>query len=69
MEYIIEGDTDKYKDCLVFVCGSSKENAEKALHRILYNPTDNDKRLIEGYQNLRIAEVDDKDCWWNYNCD
>ncbi len=65
MEYIIKGDTERYEDCLLLVCGASKENAENTLHRILNNPTDNDKRLIEGHSNLRIAEVDDKDCWWN----
>lgn len=69
MEYIIKGDTAKYEDCLVLVCGTSKENAENALSRLLNNPTNNDKRLIEGHKNLRIVEVSDKDCWWNYNCD
>jgi hypothetical protein len=69
MEYIIKGDTERYEDCLVLVCGVSKENAEKTLDRLLNNPTDNDKRLIEGHKNLRIEEVPDKECWWNGNCD
>jgi hypothetical protein len=69
MEYIIKGDTDRYEDCLLLVCGESKENAEKALDRLLNNPTDNDKRLIKDHVNLRIAEVADEDCWWNGDLD
>ena len=65
MEYIIKGDTEKYEDCLLLVCGASKSHAEDVLNRLLNNPTDNDKRLIKDHINLRIAEVDDKDCWWN----
>ena len=65
MEYIIKGDTERYEDCLVLVCGNTKEGAERVLNRLLNNPTDNDKRLIKDHKNLRIAEVDDKDCWWN----
>lgn len=69
MEYIISGDTESFKNCLVLVCGSSKTNAEEALKRLLNNPTDNDKRLIKDHKNLRIEEVPDKECWWNFNCD
>lgn len=69
MEYIIKGDTERYKDCLVLVCGTSKAHAENVLSRLLNNPTDNDMRLIKDHKNLRIEEVVDKDCWWNFNCD
>ena len=69
MEYVIKGDTEKYEDCLVLVCGVSKRSAENALSRLLNNPTDNDKRLIKYHKNLRIEEVSDEECWWNYNCD
>jgi hypothetical protein len=69
MEYIIKGDTERYIDCLVLVCGVSKSHADEVLSRLLNNPTDNDKRLIRDHKNLRIEEVEDKECWWNYNCD
>lgn len=69
MEYIIKGDTERYKDCLVLVCGASKPHAETVLSRLLNNPTDDDMRLIKDHKNLRIEEVEDKECWWNFNCD
>lgn len=64
MEYVIVGDTKEYEGCLVCICGT-KENAEECLHRMLTNPNDNDKKLIEGHTNLRIDTVKDDDCWWN----
>lgn len=63
-DYIIVGDTEKYDECLVCVCGKDKNNAEEALRRIIENPTENDKRLIKGYKNLRIKEVPANKCWW-----
>ena len=68
-EYIIVGDTERYKDCLVCLCGTSFEQAKKILERVLNNPNQNDKRLIEGHTNLRIKEVDEIYCWWNFGCD
>lgn len=66
--YIIVGDTDRYKDCLV--CNAwTYENAEKVLGRMLNNPTDNDKRLMFGITNFRIKFVENKNCWWNNCCD
>ncbi len=68
-EYVIVHDvkgTDKYNGCLLYVCGSSRENAERVLDRLLNNPDNQDLRNIEkGYINFRIEEVADKDCWWN----
>lgn len=64
-EYIIVGDTQNYTDCLVYVCGTNKDHAEKVLRRIKENPTDNDKAVIKGHINLRVKEVAAKDCWWN----
>lgn len=68
-EYVIVHDvegTDKYNGCLLYVCGSSRENAEKVLERILNNPNSDDMRNIEkGYINFRIEEVPAKYCWWN----
>lgn len=70
IEYVIVGDTKEYgNSCLVYVVGTSFENAEQVLNRMLNNPNDNDKKLINEVTNLRIEEVDKKDCWWNENCD
>lgn len=69
MEYIISGDTPQYKDCLVLVCGKSYGNAQASLSRMLTNPTENDKKLMKDHTNLRIEEVKDEDCWWNFGTD
>lgn len=68
-EYVIKGDTERFKDCLVFVCGSSEERANEILNRMLTNPNDNDKRLIKGHSNLRVTKVQKDFCWWNKGCD
>ena len=68
-EYIIIGDTEKYKDCLVYLCGTSLQHAQSVLHRMLNNPTEEDKNVMTRHKNLRIKEVVEKDCWWNYGCD
>lgn len=65
MQYIIKGDTEKHKDCLVCVCGSDLDLANKALDRMINNPTDNELRLKDGHVNLRLELVEDKNCWWN----
>jgi hypothetical protein len=65
MEYVIVGDTKEYKNCLIYVCGKSQENAEKILEGILNNPTENDKLVTKGHTNLRIEKVEDSECWWN----
>ena len=67
-DYIIIGDTKDYKDCLVRVCGTL-DKAQEALHRMLTNPTDHDKLLMNGHSNLRIEFVPEEDCWWHGNCD
>ena len=64
-EYIIVGDTDNYKDCLVAICGACKEHAETVLERMKENPTDNDKLITKGHTNLRIEEITPEYCWWN----
>lgn len=64
-EYIIVGDTAKYKGVLV-TCGfATRERAEGTLNRMLTNPTPNDKRLMEGHENLRIQEEPKEKCWWH----
>ena len=62
-KYIIVGDTEKYKECLIYVCGT-KECAEKVLDQVINNPTDNDLKIIKGHTNLRIKEVPIEECWW-----
>ena len=64
-EYIIVGDTDEFKECLVALAGLSKENAEKKLEQMLSSPNDNDKALIGNCYNLRIKEVESDSAWWN----
>ena len=68
-DYVIKGDTQQFKDCLVYVAGKTYEDAEEVLKRMLNNPTENDKRLMAGHTNFRIKFVEEKDCWWNGNCD
>ena len=68
-EFIIIGDTEEFEGCLVSVCGTSRVHADEVLARMLNNPTDNDRSLMEGHRNLRIKEVPERDCWWNYCTD
>ena len=65
MEYIIVGDTKQYDSCLIYVCGKSKEGAEKAVRRMLTNPDKHDIQAMKGHTNIRVKEVEDKTCWWN----
>ena len=67
-DYVIVGDTKDYDGCLVCVC-FTLENATKVLDRMLNNPTDDDKKSMQGHHNLRIKEVPKEDCWWRGNCD
>lgn len=67
-EYIIVGDTDM-GECLVGIGFFTQEGAESAVKRMLTNPTENDKKLIKDHSNLRVKEVNSKDCWWNYGTD
>ena len=56
MEYIIQEYDSKYGWCLFTVCKGDREFAEKTLVRLQKeNPT----------KQLRIEEVNSKDCWWN----
>lgn len=64
VKYIIAGDTEQYKGCLILSCGSDKERAEQTLQRLLDDPDEHDKIMIEGYSNLRVEEAEKKDCWW-----
>lgn len=62
MGYIIVGDTEKYKDCLVSVIYGDMDYANEVLNRMLNNPTKNDLILTEGMSNLRVE--DDGHGWW-----
>jgi hypothetical protein len=63
--YIIVGDTDQYEDCLVCAIHGGRDHAEDVLERMLNNPTENDKKLMEGHKNLRVKETVQKNCWWD----
>ena len=62
--YVIVGDTENYKGCLVCTCGD-KEYANEVLNRMLTNPDENDKKLIKGHSNLRVQAIEEDDCWWS----
>ena len=64
-EYIIVGDTKDYNGCLVYTCGTSKDLAGDVLNRMHTQPTAEDRRIMETHSNLRIEQVESKDCWWN----
>lgn len=64
-EYVIVGDTENYKGCIVYVCGVSEDRANEVLYRMMNNPTENDKVISKGHRNLRIERVPKEDCWWN----
>ena len=65
MEYIIVGDSDKCKCCLLCCGFKEKEQAERVLNRMLNNPTLGDEQIMRGKINIRVQEVASKDCWWN----
>lgn len=64
-EYIIVGDTEDYKDCLIYRCGTNKAQAENLLHRVLTNPNDNDKFVMKGHTNIHLEEIEGYKTWWN----
>jgi hypothetical protein len=64
-DYIIVGDTDEYDGCLVYVCSGRKEFAESVLERMLTEPTEQDKRELERFRNLRVEAVEREKAWWN----
>ena len=65
MEYIIVGDSDKYKGCLLYCGFKEKERAERVLNLMLNNPTLGDEQIMLDKCNIRVQEVESKDCWWN----
>ena len=66
-DFIIVGDTEKYKGCLVCVTAAKTfEEAEKELEHKINNPTENDKRIMAGHTNFRVKEIEADDCWWRW---
>lgn len=68
-QYIIIGDTKKYKDCLIYVIGENYERAKEVLNRILTNPEEHDKHMLETHTNIRISSINIEDCWWEDTCE
>lgn len=69
-QYVIVGDTEQYKECLVCVLyASNKEIADKRFVEILSSKIEREKYSIPKYSNLKVVEVKDKDCWWFDGCD
>lgn len=60
----IVGDTKdgKYKGCMIWVAGNTKEQAEETLARIKANPDKYEKQRLEEHENIRVEE--DKDPWY-----
>lgn len=67
MEWVIVGDTDKYKDCLILCGCTTWEMACKVLNKVLTSPQYEQER--NEYKNIHIAEVAAKDCWWRDGVD
>lgn len=67
-DYVIVGDSGKYKECLVLVCGS-KESAEESLNKMLTDPDEYDKIRMKDHSNFKIKFVPSNECWWHGNLD
>lgn len=68
-DWIITGDTNEYKDCLITVCGRDENAAKTTLNRMLTTPTNNDKRITKEHSNLRLELIKPENCWWRYGLD
>lgn len=66
-EYIIVGDTVKFKNCLISCGFKDKEQAKRVLNRMLNNPMYEDECAMKGMNNIHVLEVESKNCWWNYS--
>ena len=62
-DYVIVGDTEEYKSCLIRICGESEEEANEVLNRMLTNPTEQDKEDLKKHTNVRIELAIDG--WWH----
>lgn len=62
-EYIVIGDYENHKGCLIYTCGVNRERAQRAFETAKLLPE------YENYTNIRIEEIESKGAWWNQNCD
>ena len=60
IEYIIVGDSKETgnKECLINLAGDKIKGAKKRLQETIAEYGDK-------YDNIKIIEVESKDCWWN----
>lgn len=67
MGYVIVGDTERCKGCLViaFKGNWTREKAEDELQRLLVSTDEMDKRAIAGHTNLRVKSTEPEKEWWN----
>lgn len=67
MGYVIVGDTEQYKECLVIALKGNwtKEQAEARLQKLLASTDKMDKKAIAGHTNLKVKSVEAKKEWWN----
>ena len=70
MGFVIAGDTENYKDCLVRVLyAGNREQAEQMFQRFM-NSTDNyDIKLKNKFTNIRVECTDPANEWWNDKTD
>lgn len=57
-EYIIIGDTDQFKDCLICLAGRDGSHAEQIRLGVITSQSDR-------YSNIRVKKVKSSECWWN----
>lgn len=68
-EFIIVGDTEKYKECLIFTCGKKLDRAKEVLQECLDGADPHTKHACEGHTNLHIKRVKTANAWWHGNLD
>ena len=47
----------------------SDEQALEVLNRMVNNPTNADLLMIKGTTSIWLEKIEEKDAWWNDNCD
>ena len=63
-EYIIVGDTSDYTGVLITLAGTTIERAREVLYDLLHDEKISHEHDVDRYSNIRIEEVEGKDCWW-----
>jgi hypothetical protein len=58
-EYIIVGDTARYKECLVYIGGRTMEQAQKMLEQAKQD------EHFKNHTNFQIKTTESKENWWN----